>query len=596
MPRIKESFINELLERVDIVDVISSRIKLKKTGSGYMACCPFHSEKTPSFSVSSQKQFFNCFGCHEAGNAYRFIMKYDNVNFTEAVEEVAKIAGISVEYDENSKYNPEKTLDTFELTKAAAGFYHQELFKHPEARQYLQNRGITQETIEKYQIGFAPNNWDFIFKSLCADSRQNPDKVSKLLDIGLIKENESGRYYDMFRNRVIIPIRDKKGNVIAFGGRVLDNSKPKYINSKESEIYKKGYELFNLDYVRKLPKEELNCIIITEGYMDVIALDQYGVHNAVASLGTATTPMQLSLLFKQTDKIVFCYDGDDAGRHAAWRAFGLTLSAVRDDKVLSFCFLPKEHDPDSLVRAQGAAGFRKYLENSLFFKDYLMSELSHRYDLGSDEGQIKAVDEFCSLVKRITDAPIMLQSLIVAMAKLVGWEERRIEICLQNKQTDVHESEPQERSQIQNQNSQIEITALRGLVARIIQNPYLVNQIPEQDRLNRLLSDYADQKAAIVLDLLEKIRAKPDITTGALLEQYRGSVYERIMNLLAAVKLDDSLENVKISSMLIFIKMYLSEAVEAKISWLRRESSRRNLTNEEMALSTLLERKLRNIK
>ena len=206
------------------------------------------------------------------------------------------------------------------------------------------------------------------------------------------------------------------------------------------------------------------------------------------------------------------------------------------------------------------------------------------------------MDEFCSLVKRITDAPIMLQSLIVAMAKLVGWEERRIEICLQNKQTDVHESEPQERSQIQNQNSQIEITALRGLVARIIQNPYLVNQIPEQDRLNRLLSDYADQKAAIVLDLLEKIRAKPDITTGALLEQYRGSVYERIMNLLAAVKLDDSLENVKISSMLIFIKMYLSEAVEAKISWLRRESSRRNLTNEEMALSTLLERKLRNIK
>ena len=384
--------------------------------------------------------------------------------------------------------------------------------------------------------------------------------------------------------------------MIAFGGRVLDNSKPKYINSKESEIYKKGYELFNLDYVRKLPKEELDCIIITEGYMDVIALDQYGVHNAVASLGTATTPMQLSLLFKQTDKIVFCYDGDDAGRHAAWRAFGLTLSAVRDDKVLSFCFLPKEHDPDSLVRAQGAAGFRKYLENSLFFKDYLMSELSHRYDLGSDEGQIKAVDEFCSLVKRITDAPIMLQSLIVAMAKLVGWEERRIEICLQNKQTDVHESEPQERSQIQNQNSQIEITALRGLVARIIQNPYLVNQIPEQDRLNRLLSDYADQKAAIVLDLLEKIRAKPDITTGALLEQYRGSVYERIMNLLAAVKLDDSLENVKISSMLIFIKMYLSEAVEAKISWLRRESSRRNLTNEEMALSTLLERKLRNIK
>ena len=208
MPRIKESFINELLNRVDIVDVISSRIKLKKTGSGYMACCPFHSEKTPSFSVSQQKQFFNCFGCHEAGNAYHFIMKYDNVSFAEAVETVAGIAGVSVEYDEHAKYNHEKSLGIYELTKAAAGFYHQELFKHPEARRYLQNRGITQETIEKYQIGFAPNSWDFIYKALCTDSHGDADRTSRLLDIGLIKVNETGRHYDMFRNRVIIPIRD----------------------------------------------------------------------------------------------------------------------------------------------------------------------------------------------------------------------------------------------------------------------------------------------------------------------------------------------------------------------------------------------------
>ncbi|WP_405366174.1 DNA primase [Ruminobacter sp.] len=596
MPRIKESFINELLNRVDIVDVISSRIKLKKTGSGYMACCPFHSEKTPSFSVSQQKQFFNCFGCHEAGNAYHFIMKYDNVSFAEAVETVAGIAGVSVEYDEHAKYNHEKSLGIYELTKAAAGFYHQELFKHPEARSYLQNRGITQETIEKYQIGFAPNSWDFIYKALCTDNHGDTDRTSRLLDIGLIKVNETGRHYDMFRNRVIIPIRDKKGNVIAFGGRVLDNSKPKYINSKESEIYKKGYELFNLDYVRKLPREELDCIIITEGYMDVIALDQYGVHNAVASLGTATTPMQLELLFKQTDRIVFCYDGDDAGRHAAWRAFGLTLSAVRDDKTLSFCFLPKEHDPDSLVREQGAEGFRKYLEHSLYFKDYLLSELSRRFDLGTDEGQIKAVDEFCGLVNQITDAPVMVQSLIVAMAKLVGWEEIRIEMCLQNKKSADHNREPQVQKTGATGAAQLELTPIRGLVARIIQNPYLVNCIPEQERLNKLLNEYADEKAKIVLDVLSKINAKPDITTGALLEQYRGTVYERIMNLLAAVQMDDSLENVKISSMLSFIKIYLSEAVEAKIAWLRREATRRNLTDEELALSTLLEQKLRNLK
>ena len=605
MPRIKDSFISELLERVDIVDVISSRISLKKSGSSYMACCPFHQEKSASFSVNQQKQYFNCFGCHEAGNAYKFIMKYDNVSFIEAVEEVAKIAGISVEYDTSYRDDhDESSVDIYQITASVAGFYHQEYCKHPEAKNYLAQRGISAETVEKYQIGFAPNTWDFIYRMVGIgagneDPKFSAERVNKMLGIGLLSKSDNGKVFDMFRNRLIIPIRDKRGRVIGFGGRVLDNSKPKYINSRESNVYKKGYELFNLDFVRKIKREDLDCIIITEGYMDVIALDQHGIHNAVASLGTATTEHQIDLLFKQTDRVVFCYDGDSAGRHAAWHVLGVVLPVLRDDKVLNFCFLPPEHDPDSLVRERGAKGFMEYMNQSLSLKDYIISEIKSSYNLARDDEKVKAVDMFCSLVVKITDAPINRQNLINAMAVVVGWTEEQMKHCVEQKALETASQNlqyPNESGEHLSSSEKIELTALRGIVARIIQNPYLVAQIPEKEKFTYLLSKYADDKAGIILDLLQKIADKPDITTGGLLEKYRSTVYEKIMNILVSYQLDDEYENVKIMSLLTFIRRYFKEIVEEKITWLAYESQKRKLTNEEMALSSYLERNIRNLK
>ncbi len=597
MPRIKQSFIDDLLQRLDIVDVIGTRVTLKKSGTNYTACCPFHSEKTPSFSVNRQKQFFYCFGCHAGGNAISFLEKFDNLEFVEAVEELARMAGVEIEYEEGGSGPRVNFADYHELNEAVARFYHQELFRSREALAYLRSRGISDESIERYQIGYAPPGGNFVAEKLklTGSDAAARDMRAKLLEEGVVKESY-GRIHDMFMNRVIIPIRDSRGRVIGFGGRVLDDSKPKYINSRESVVFKKGSELFNLDLVRKLKPEERAFVVITEGYMDVISLDQHGVRNAVASLGTSTTEKQLDILFKNTDRIVFCYDGDAAGRHAAWRALGLTLASLRDDKELYFCFLPQEHDPDSLVRERGADGFNECVRGALPFTAYLIRELRERHGTESAEGRVRAVGEFCDLVLQIRDAPVLVQSLIVEMARAVGWDERRVEAALEDRRQRAGSAGGSGgRGQREKGGDRIELSALRGLVARLIQNPYLASQIPERERLGALLNRYADDKAAIVLDLLEKIGEGKDVTTGILVEKYRGTMYEKIMNLLAAVELDDSLESVKVYSLLSFVKLYLREAVEAKIAWLHREAGERTLTREELALSTYLEKKIRNL-
>lgn len=597
MSHIKEEFITTLLERVDIVDVVGSRIRLKKAGGSYMACCPFHNEKTPSFSVNQRKQFYNCFGCHNAGSAIKFIMEYDKVSFVEAVEEVAKIAGITVEYDESFKKNEntEVKLSYYELLETASNFYSQELLKQKEALDYLANRGISKETIQKYKIGFAPNSWNFI-KNLVGKNNQN--KINMLLQIGLLTQKEDGNSYDTFRNRIIIPIRDKRGRTIAFGGRVMDNSKPKYINSKESPIYKKGFELFNLDYVRNIPSSDYDFIMITEGYMDVIALDQFGVHNAVASLGTATTPYQLDLLFKQSDKIIFCYDGDDAGRNAAWHALNVALPAIRDDKQLNFCFLPKEHDPDSLVRAEGAEGVYRYLNKSQSLTEYVMSVMLSKHNVDNDGGKINCLEEIAEFTDQMVDAPILVQSILQAVATLIGWPIDRVEKSIATRKSK-RGSNDQKTKIVGNNNTsssaKIELTVLRSIVARLLQNPHLVNQIPSVDLLVKVLNEQADEKAGIVIDLLKIISNKPSINTATLVEHYRNTKFEAIIDMLAAVDLndDENIENLKIIDLLSFIRRFLVEGVQARLMAIKLKSRTSKLTNEELAESCILEQKIR---
>lgn len=401
---IPQSFIDDLLNRTDIVDVVSSRIQLKKTGKNYSACCPFHKEKTPSFTVSPDKQFYYCFGCGAGGNALGFVMDHDQLEFPQAIEELAKRAGMEVPREESGRgHKPRQPVDSplYPLLNAAAEHYRQALKSHPQRKyavDYLKGRGLTGEIARDFGIGFAPPGWDNLLKHLGADALQQ--KV--MIDAGLLIENaENGRRYDRFRDRIMFPIRDTRGRVIAFGGRVLGDDKPKYLNSPETPVFHKGQELYGLYEARKFNRD-LDEIMVVEGYMDVIALAQQGLRNAVATLGTATSEEHLKRLFRIVPSVLFCFDGDAAGRNAAWRALESTLPSLQDGRRARFLFLPEGEDPDTLVRAEGTDAFRARInQHAQPLADYFFQQLCEEADPRSLEGKAHLVTLAAPLIEKI---------------------------------------------------------------------------------------------------------------------------------------------------------------------------------------------------
>ncbi|MCP3748750.1 DNA primase [Pseudomonas sp. SBB6] len=404
---IPQSFIDDLLNRTDIVDVVSSRVQLKKAGKNLTACCPFHKEKTPSFSVSPDKQFYYCFGCGAGGNALGFIMDHDNLDFPQAVEELAKAAGMEVPREESGRgHKPRQPVDSplYPLLEAAAEFYRQALRSHPtrkSAVDYLKGRGLSGEIARDFGLGFAPPGWDNLFKHLSSDTLQQ----KAMIDAGLLIENaESGKRYDRFRDRVMFPIRDSRGRVIAFGGRVLGDDKPKYLNSPETPVFHKGQELYGLYEARKFNRN-LDEIIVVEGYMDVIALAQQGLRNAVATLGTATSEEHLKRLFRVVPSVLFCFDGDQAGRNAAWRALEATLSSLQDGRKARFLFLPEGEDPDTLVRAEGTDAFRARInQHAQPLADYFFQQLTEEADPRSLEGKAHMATLAAPLIEKVPGA------------------------------------------------------------------------------------------------------------------------------------------------------------------------------------------------
>ncbi|QXG37415.1 DNA primase [Pseudomonas viridiflava] len=404
---IPQSFIDDLLNRTDIVDVVSSRVQLKKTGKNYSACCPFHKEKTPSFSVSPDKQFYYCFGCGAGGNALGFIMDHDNLDFPQAVEDLAKAAGMEVPREQGVKgQKPRQPTDSplYPLLTAAAEFYRQALKNHPTRRaavDYLKGRGLSGEIARDFGLGFAPPGWDNLYKHLSSDTLQQ--KV--MIDAGLLIENaETGKRYDRFRDRVMFPIRDSRGRVIAFGGRVLGDDKPKYLNSPETPVFHKGQELYGLFEARKYNRN-LDEIIVVEGYMDVIALAQQGLRNAVATLGTATSEEHLKRLFRVVPNVLFCFDGDQAGRNAAWRALEATLPSLQDGRRARFLFLPEGEDPDTLVRSEGTDAFRARInQHAQPLADYFFEQLTKEADPRSLEGKAHMATLAAPLIDKVPGA------------------------------------------------------------------------------------------------------------------------------------------------------------------------------------------------
>ena len=404
---IPQSFIDDLLNRSDIVEVVSSRIQLKKAGKNYTACCPFHKEKTPSFSVSPDKQFYYCFGCGAGGNALGFIMDHDSLDFPQAVEDLAKRAGMEVPREESGPgRKPRQPVDSplYPLLDAAAEYYRQALKNHPARKaavEYLKSRGLSGVIARDFSLGFAPPGWDNLIKHLGGDNLQH----KAMLDAGLLIENaETGRSYDRFRDRVMFPIRDSRGRIIAFGGRVLGDDKPKYLNSPETPVFHKGQELYGLYEARKANRD-LDEIMVVEGYMDVIALAQQGLRNAVATLGTATSDEHLKRLFRVVPSVLFCFDGDAAGRKAAWRALESTLPNLQDGKRARFLFLPEGEDPDSLVRREGTDAFLARIQQQAQpLADYFFQQLSEEADPRSLEGKAHLATLAAPLIEKIPGA------------------------------------------------------------------------------------------------------------------------------------------------------------------------------------------------
>ena len=527
---IPQSFIDELLNRVDIVDVIDRRVTLQKAGKEYKACCPFHSEKTPSFTVQPEKQFFYCFGCGAGGNAIGFIMKHQNLEFAEAVETLANDAGIEVPRQTGpaqSRRSAEQR-PLFECLERANKFYQHQLRQHPQrdrAVDWCKSRGISGLTAREFQIGFAPSGRENpLLKALGEDGRAR----NTLLKAGLViaKEAEkaddsrNSRLYDRFWNRVIFPIRDGRGRTVGFGGRVLGDGTPKYLNSPETPVFEKGRELYGLYEARK---HKFNKLLLVEGYMDVIALAQAGIRNAVATLGTATSAWQIQRMFRHAPEIVFCFDGDEAGRRAAWRALETTLPLMADGKSAKFLFPPEGEDPDSMVRKEGTEKFLERVENAQPLATFFFEHLSEEIKTDSFEGRAALSSKAMPLIGNLPKGAYQ-QFMIDKLAEITRREKEAL-----RKSGMLH------RKSAESSDSQLN--------NRLIAIKYLIDSpkmaLDNEDDLSPLL-EVGDPSEMCLAEMIEKVRASPDIDRYELMEySYSNSeVRSQLTNVLTAEKIE----------------------------------------------------------
>ncbi len=522
--QIPRTFIDDLLARTDIVELINTRVKLKKAGRDYQACCPFHHEKTPSFTVSQNKQFYHCFGCGAHGNAIGFLMEYDKLEFVEAIEELAAVHGLDVPREQGkfdqangSRLSYQSKRDLHQLMQDIAVFYQQNLKNDISAQAYVEKRGLSAEVVQRYQIGFVPNRMNAVLKRF----GQNKELEQQLLDSGMLSKNDRGNIYDRFRNRLMFPIRDRRGRVIAFGGRVLGDEKPKYLNSPETAIYHKGNELYGL-YEALQDNAEPTFLLVVEGYMDVVALAQFGVNNAVAALGTATTGEQIHQLFRSCEQIICCYDGDRAGREAAWRALENALPHLHDGRQLKFVFLPDGEDPDSYIRQVRKEAFLDFVAQAKNLNQFLFEQLLTQVDLSSKEGKAKLAALSEPLIQKIP-GKLLRTYLVETLGSKLG--------ILDPTQLQKLMSEPAGTSQENNAFSQPKIkqTPMRLVIALLLQNPKLVENIPDIEPLREL----QDPGFQLFYELANLCREQLGLTTGQVLEYWRGKESSRHLEMLA---------------------------------------------------------------
>jgi len=511
---IPESYIQELLHRVDVVDLIDGYVPLKKAGANFAACCPFHNEKSPSFTVSPTKQFYHCFGCGAHGTAIGFLMEYSGLGFIDAIKELSGRVGLQMpEDDVRRPHDGPKIASLTDIMARAAKYYYEQLKRSEKAIDYLKARGVSGEIAQKFGIGYAPDGWQNLGAAF------DDYTITELQVAGLVIKNEQGRLYDRFRDRVMFPIMNQKGETIAFGGRVLGEGEPKYLNSPETPLFEKGREVFGLPQARAALREKDTAIVV-EGYMDVVALAQHGVGNAVATLGTATTATHVQKLLRQVDRIVYCFDGDAAGRKAAWRALENSLEALPEQKSIGFVFLPQGEDPDSFVRSQGTEAFARMITQATPLSDYLLRELATHCDLTSAEGKAKLVADAKPLLGRL-QTPLLRLQLVKRLAEASGFSQPEVErLCdLRPIARPAPARAPRQAPSL-----------LRPLLRLLLQKPALAQRLP----LASLPANSAEARA--VRHLCETILAAGDPIPAyaALLERLRGNEDEAILREAAA--------------------------------------------------------------
>lgn len=543
----KNFIIEKLLPNVAIEKLMGQYVNVKKSGSNYMCCCPFHHEKSPSCCITPSKQMFYCFGCKEHGNAIDFMMKYKNLGFVEAVEEVAAYAGIPVEYDRSSNFSKDEAdrfKEYYELMDRTAAYFTKVLHS-PEGQAgmeyFAKKRGLSSETILKCRLGFAPNNPNYLRDFVC----KNKAEEQKLIELGVMVQGSYGSHA-MFRNRVMIPIFDRRGRIISFGGRTLGDDKPKYMNTKETPIYRKRNELFGLYEALKDNNNRPERIVVVEGYMDVISVRQAGCSYAVASLGTATTEDQIKMMFRYTDRLVFCYDGDEAGQKAAWHALNVATPILPEGKDLRFAFLPVEHDPDSLVREAGLKGFTDYLDSAMTYPEFLILHSSQKYNL-SDSGELSL---FISDTLKLIDAIPLAPMKSVALKLLSGpsgisetqlydmLKEVKSEPSKVRAKTDFEKQFNPEKKTVNSQD--LLSTPMRRLMAFIVQQPIVVSNMYQEFALDKFLSMVAalNLKGSSHLEqLLDIIKSRPDVTAANFIEIARDTALEKIVSVLMRAQL-----------------------------------------------------------
>jgi len=519
--RIPQHFIDDLLTRIDIVEVIDARVPLKKAGREYKACCPFHNEKTPSFTVSQVKQFYHCFGCGVHGSAISFLMDYEHMEFVEAVEELAHSAGIEVPREAGvDAVRPSTVQSHYDLLEQAAAYYQQQLREHPLAEravEYLKKRGLTGEIASRFGIGFAPPGWDNLLTALGKDAQAR----SALLETGLVIEREDGSgAYDRFRDRIQFPIHDRRGRTIAFGGRVLDDTTPKYLNSPESPVFHKGQELYGLFEARKAVRQ-LERLLVVEGYMDVVALAQYGINYAVATLGTATTPEHLERLFRTVPEVVFSFDGDRAGRAAAWRALENTLPALREGRTARFLFLPEGEDPDSLIRKTGKDAFEHQIGEAVPLSDFFFEQLVGQVDITSLDGRARLVDLARGYFNKLPDG-IFRQLMTERLGELAQTDAGRLAQRLEQPGAPQKKARPRQAEHTGN-------SPVREAIAMLLYQPSLASEIEKLP-----FEEPSDVPGVSLLDeLLALLQQQPNLNTGAILEHWRDRDEARHLHKLA---------------------------------------------------------------